>query len=127
MAGQVGILNVGAGDTKLVFDKSDPDEMARSAAVVRDMIRRGFVLLIEVGRDEKGPTYRRAHDFDAETAEYIIAGPSMPEPAPPLPQTPEILLEQPPATPRRRARREAQTRIPASGTNAVAVARTAGG
>lgn len=131
--GSVGILNVGAGDTKLVFDTSNPDETAKSAAIVKDMIRRGFVLLIEVGQDAKGPVYRRAHDFDAETAEYIIAGPPPPEldaPAStsPLPKTPEVLLEQPPAAPRRRkGGRQAQVRIAASSTNAVAVARTAGG
>ena len=66
--GSIGILNVGAGDTKLVFDNSKPDEVAKSAAIVRDMIRRGFVLLIEVGRDDDGPLYRRAHDFDERTA-----------------------------------------------------------
>lgn len=75
MTGSIGILNVGAGDTKLVFDNSKPDEIAKSAAIVRDMIRRGFVLLVEVGRDEKGPLYRRAHDFDEATAErYAAAG-----------------------------------------------------
>ena len=75
MKGEVGILNVGAGDTKLTFDPSKPDEVARSAQIVKDMIRRGFVLLIEVGQDEKGEAiYKRAHDFDESTAEYIVAG-----------------------------------------------------
>jgi len=74
MAGELAILNVGAGDTKLVFDPSKPDEMERSATIVRDMIRRGFVLLIEVGSNEKGPIYQRAHDFDPATCEYVVAG-----------------------------------------------------
>jgi hypothetical protein len=132
MPGQVGILNVGAGDTKLVFDSSVPEEMARSAAVVEDMIRRGFVLLIKVGRDERGPTYRRAHGFDPKTAEYIIAGPPPPElaaTAAPLPRTPEVLVEHPKPAPRRRQGRKAQgeTRVKASSADAVAVPRTAGG
>jgi hypothetical protein len=122
MAGSIGILNVGAGDTKLVFDKSNPDETAKSAAIVRDMIRRGFVLLIEVGNNEKGPIYQRAHDFDAETAEYIVAGPSTPAPE----ETTDVQV--PPVPPRRRSKgKEPTVRIAASATNAVAVARTAGG
>lgn len=122
MPGSVGILNVGAGDTKLVFDKSDPKETAKSAAIVKDMIRRGFVLLIEVGRNDKGPIYQRAHDFDPETAEYIVAGPSTPAQE----QAPNV--EEPPVPPRRRRQGKAPaTRVAASSTNAVAVARTAGG
>jgi hypothetical protein len=113
MAGSIGILNVGAGDTKLVFDKSNPAETAKSAAIV---------LLIEVGNNEKGPIYQRAHDFDAETAEYIVAGPSTPAPE----ETTDVQV--PPVPPRRRSKGKAPTaRIAASSTNAVAVARTAGG
>ena len=74
MTGEVAILNVGAGDTKLSFDPKDPAEAARASRIVKDMIRRGFVLLIEVGRNDKGPIYQRAHDFDEATAEYIVAG-----------------------------------------------------
>mgnify|MGYP001116419300 CR=1 FL=1 len=97
MAGSVGILNVGAGDTKLVFDNSNPDEIARSAAIVKDMIRRGFVLMIEAGHDEKGPLYRRALDFDETTAEYIVAGP------PPAELEEKIThVEKPASAPRRR-------------------------
>lgn len=119
--GSVGILNVGAGDTKLVFDNSNPDETAKSAAIVKDMIRRGFVLLIEVGRDDKGAIYRRAHDFDENTAEYIVAG---------APTEQETRHEQKPSIPPRRSRQakaQPKQRISASSTNAIAVARTAGG
>jgi hypothetical protein len=117
--GQIGILNVGAGDTKLVFDNSKPDEVKRSAAIVKDMIRRGFVLLIEVGKNEKGPIYQRAHDFDADTAEYIVAGA-------PTTKDPKAHDEKPASQPRPRRQGKAH-RIPAASTNAVAVARTAGG
>ena len=51
--GQIGILNVGAGDTKLTFDKNNPAECIRSARIVTDMLRRGYALLIEV-TDKKG-------------------------------------------------------------------------
>lgn len=115
--GEVGILNVAAGDTKLVFDNKDPKETARAARIVKDMLRRGFALFIEVGRDEKGPIYRRAHDFDETTTEYIVAG----SPG----DVEETHDEKPASTPR--SRRERKTRVPAQSTNAVAVARTAGG
>ena len=46
--GQIGVLNVGAGDTKLSFDKNNPAEMIRSARIVTDMLRRGYALLVEV-------------------------------------------------------------------------------
>lgn len=69
--GQIGILNVGAGDTKLTFDKNNPAECIRSARIVTDMLRRGYALLIE---DPPGSgTYSRATAFREETCEYIIA------------------------------------------------------
>lgn len=125
--GEVAILNVGAGDTKLVFDNSDPNEADKSAKIVVDMIRRGFVLLIEVGRNDKGPIYQRARGFDPETREYIVAGGPMEEE-----QHEEAA---PQAAPRPRGRPKGSTakrapksrRIPASTTNAVSVSRTAGG
>ena len=75
MKGQVGILNVGAGDTKLVFDPENPADMIRAARIVKDMLRRGYALLVDTGvRDDKGrPVYRRAKDFDETKCEYIIA------------------------------------------------------
>ena len=120
-AGELCILNVASGDTKLTFDPANPAEVKRSARIVKDMIRRGFVLLIEVGRDDKGPLFRRAHDFDEATAEYIVAGMAGDS-------AEETSLEQKSPSPPR-AGRPAKTavRIPASTGKAVAVARTAGG
>lgn len=120
-AGEIGILNVGAGDTKLSFDPSKPDEVKRTCAIVTDMIRHGYAILVEAGRDEKGPLYRRALDFDPETAEYIVAG----QPAEEEPTT----HEQKPASPPkgRRRRKETRERIPAAKSSAVAVSRIAGG
>ncbi len=72
--GDVRVLNVGAGDIKLLFDKSNPAERIRAARIVTDMLRRGFALLVEVGRGDDGrPIYQRAHAFDEEKCEYIIA------------------------------------------------------
>ena len=74
MTGEVGILNIGAGDTKLTFDPTNPQEMIRAARIVKDMVRRGYALLVEVkGAEGQPSTYRRAYDFDESTCEYIIA------------------------------------------------------
>lgn len=119
------ILNVAAGDTKLTFDPSKPKEVARAAKIVEDMLRRGFVLLVEVGRDEKGPIYRRALAFDAETTEYIVAGDISDE------QETEASAAAPAPAARagkgQKGRKPGPRRYAASTTNAVAVARTAGG
>lgn len=131
MAGSVGILNVGAGDTKLTFDPKKPDEVKKSAKIVADMIKRGFVLLIEVGKGDDGdPIYRRAKAFDEKTCEYIIAGTI----ADPTTTEKTIDQEQTGASPRKgkdaqpaKRDRRGNTRIPASSTSAVAVSRTAGG
>ena len=125
MAGEVAILNVGAGDTKLSFDPKNPAEVKRAARIVKDMIRSGYAILIEVDHDEKGPLYRRAHDFDEATAEYIIAGNHGDHEG--------IADEQEPAGAPRKGRKAASNRkpaprrIPAFATNAKAVAKTSGG
>lgn len=119
-AGEVGILNVGAGDTKLSFDPSKPEEVKRASEVVTDMLRRGFAIFVEVGRDDKGPLYRKATAFDPETAEYIIAGG-------PADQEEASVQEPASAPPRHRSRKAAGKRVSAAKVGAVAVAPTAGG
>lgn len=69
MNGDVSILNVGSGDTKLSFDPQNPAECIRAARIVKDMLRRGYALLIEV---DKG-RFQRVHEFDENACEYIIA------------------------------------------------------
>lgn len=74
MSGEVSIFNVGTGDTKLVFDKNNPQEVIRAGRIVKDMIRRGYSLLIEIEDPVTGQKIcRRALDFDENVAEYIIA------------------------------------------------------
>lgn len=127
MPGTLAILAVGHGDTKLTFDPDNPAEAQRSAGIVIDMIRRGYVILIEAGRDDDGrPLYRRALDFDPAVCEYIVAGD-------PTPTTEAMTHDQEPASTPRKGRSQAPRRnsstrrIPADGASAVAVARTAGG
>lgn len=73
MTGTIGILNVGAGDTKLTFDRNNPAERIRAARIVKDMLRRGYALLIEIDDGSRNKRHRRALDFDENTCEYIIA------------------------------------------------------
>jgi len=71
-AGSVAILNVGDGDTKLSFDPNNPAERIRAARIVRDMLRRGYALLIEAEVDGR-KVYQRATDFKEDVCEYVIA------------------------------------------------------
>lgn len=122
MIGELAILNVASGDTKLTFDPSKPEEVKRASAVVQDMLQRGFALLIQVGEDDGEPLYRRAKGFDPATAEYIVVG---------APEVPATLNVEPSneqsKSPARRGRKPKAVRVPASSAKAVAVARTAGG
>jgi hypothetical protein len=73
MTGEVGILNVGCGDTKLSFDPSNPQECIRAARIVKDMLRRGYALLVATGEREGKPLYQRVYAFDDTKYEYVIA------------------------------------------------------
>lgn len=125
MTGEVGILNVGAGDTKLTFNSDDPAETVRAGRIVKDMLRRGYMLLVE-GPDGK---YTRAEAFDENTNEYIIAD---------FDPLQEVEDEDEPkesegkaTTPRKAARKKKgkkkTRRVPARKTSAVAVSKIAGG
>lgn len=145
MSGTVFIPNVGEGDLKISFDKSNPVERIRAARIVTDMLRRGYALLVEV--EENGEkVFRRALDFDSETCEYIIADfdPQMSHlrdnSLPPyIParigagaagheetETPQEPLSAPQEPPARRGRGR-KGRVSAETTRAVGIARSAGG
>lgn len=141
MAGEIGILNVGAGDTKISFDKNNPAELARSARIVRDMLRRGYALLVEVTAPDGSKSYTRVYDFIEDTAEYVIADLD-PTIAAREDTKDDLQVEPPPeASPEPAAKghkgpgrgnRSAQPgrgkrKIYASETTGVAVARSAGG
>jgi hypothetical protein len=70
--GELSILNVGDGDTKITFDKRNVGETIRAKRIITDMLRRGYALVVEVER--KGEkAYERVQAFDEKTGEYIIA------------------------------------------------------
>jgi hypothetical protein len=118
--GQIGILNVGAGDTRLSFDPDKPAERERAAKVVTDMLHRGYAILVQVGERDGKPLYMRAEAFDPKTCEYLIVG--APEESPvTVPAAPG------PTMARSRGRKRKTLRVPAATTRSVAVARSAGG
>lgn len=138
-AGSVEILNVLEGDVKISFNAEDPEDIDKAKRIMQDMLKRGYCILIEVGKDDQGEAlYRRAKAFDPATCEYVIAGevdvssivgPPAAEP------TVEAKDESAPsdsapvdAPPRRRGRpRKDETRVPAAKTRAVGVAPRSGG
>jgi hypothetical protein len=139
-AGEVGILNVGAGDTKLTFDRSNPADCIRAARIVKDMLRRGYALLVE--NPPGSGIHKRALDFDETHCEYVIAdfdplaaaehdAQEQPHAAEVTPQHQEgssSTAPQPP-TPKRRGRPpgSGRKRVDAAGAKAVAVPRVSGG
>ena len=65
--GEISILSVGRGDIKINFASDDPDEIEHAKNVIIDMLKRGYMLFIEV--DGK---HVRVKDFDPKTNEYIL-------------------------------------------------------
>ena len=135
--GTLSILNVGEGDVKVTFDKSNLAETIRARRIIKDMLRRGYALLVEVERDGV-KAFERAIDFNEATDCYIVADfdPEIAakEDAKETEEkhsgegesvqagVPDVQKE----ASSRRERRKAKS-VPASGTRAVGVARSAGG
>lgn len=65
--GGLDVLNCNLGDLKLSFDPANPVQMDRAKRAVRDMLRRGYVIFVEV--DGK---LHRVKQFDESKCEYII-------------------------------------------------------
>jgi hypothetical protein len=131
MSGTVGILSVGAGHTKLSFDPANPADRIRAARIVKDMLRRGYALLVETGEtDADGrPIMTRAKDFDETKCEYIIADF---DPMVAAQEEDNERRAEPSTASKDGARAEAprprsRKRVPAESVKAVAVARSAGG
>ena len=68
------VLNVGEGDLKVSFDKNNAQERTNAKKMIEDLMRQGFAIMVEVGRNEKGPIYQRAVKFDYKTEEYLVLG-----------------------------------------------------
>ena len=113
--GDLRILNVGKGDTKLTFNPEKPVEREQAKSALTEMIRLGFSVMVQVGERDGKPLYQRCEAFDPETHEYIIVG------------VPDGTTPMPGLKPDGRKGRHKKHRLPAGATSAVAVAPTAGG
>lgn len=129
--GSLCVLNVGAGDVRLSFNHHDKSEKAKALRMLKDMIRRGYAVLIQL---EDG-SYTRAIEVDATRGTYVIQEPDSDvvidvereqKALPPATGLDEVPLK------KRRGRppgkRGAQRRhVPIATSHAVGVARSAGG
>lgn len=67
MNGSLSVLNCGAGDLKITFDKDDPRDVERARRVIGDMLKRGYSLFVQ----EDGK-WVKAVSFDPATDSYQI-------------------------------------------------------
>lgn len=122
MTGSLMVPNVGLGDIRVTFNQHNPEETARAIRMLLDMQKRGYAILVQL---EDG-TYTRALSIDAEHASYVV----MDDPAPvDAEATTDDISEPAPrlkkdGTP---AKKPGRKRVPIETSNAVGVARSAGG
>ena len=100
--GTLDVLNCRAGDMKFSFNSDNPEEVEKARKVVTDMLKRGYILFVQDGDDEKN--LRKVEAFDEKRDLYIVS--DAPEPK------------------RRGGRRKG---IPAKTAKGTAIAPTAGG
>ena len=70
MTGSLSVLNVGAGDIEVRFNQHEPEECERAIAMLMDMQRRGYAILVK----NADGSYSRVTRIDAKRGLYIISG-----------------------------------------------------
>lgn len=139
--GAVNILSVGEGHIRLTFDNQDTADTIRAQRIVKDMLRRGYALLIATKGDDGTVSWSRAKDFDESTNEYIVVDYDPEAWRPPnkedaikaeqVDDLPQSDVDDGPALPHGRGRPKKGTfptkRVPAGKSEAISVGRTAGG
>lgn len=103
MIGELSILNCSAGDIKVKFDKSDREEIEKAKSMIADMLKRGYLLAIDVDG-----VLEPVKEFDPEKEEYVILEAPKPEKGKPKPKP-------------------SRKRVKMSETKATCVPRTGGG
>lgn len=111
--GSLSVLNVGAGDIRVTFNRDNTDEVEKALSMLRDMQSRGYAIMIEL----PDHTYVRATSIDASTASYVVVV----NETSPLPD--DAVVE----SPQTRAKRGRRVRVPVRTSRAVGIARSAGG
>ncbi len=120
--GSLAVLNCGAGDLRFSFDPGKPEEIERAKGVIADMLKRGYILMIEVNGK-----WRRAKGFDPARCEYLVAdvdpGEDETEAAEKTSKEwPEKIVVQ-----NLKKKRGRPKGVPAKGVRAISVAPTSGG
>lgn len=110
MNGIIEILNVGTGDTKISFDKNNPEDVERAKKIIPDMIKRGYALFCEInGKLE------RVESFNPDTEDYIVRMPW------------ETEWEGEIEPPKTKAEKQKKAKVKMRAGKVIAVGRTAGG
>jgi hypothetical protein len=113
MSGLLTVLNVGACDIEVRFNAHQPEETARAITMLKDMQARGYAILVK----QDDGSYVRAVAIDAERAVYVVSG----NPTPP------IVIDATVVEPKKKGRGRRRRTMPIAGSEAVGVARSAGG
>lgn len=116
MSGSLNVLNVGAGDIEITFDRHDSEDRDRALRMLHDMQRRGYAILVKL---DDG-TYVRAERIDLNRGRYVV---QMPEDATLEGSEPEA----PPKKQRGRPRGKQRRSVDVTAAQATGVARSAGG
>jgi hypothetical protein len=114
--GSLDILNCGAGHLRFSFDTGNTAEVDRAKSVIRDMLKRGYMLFVQKGNEQV-----RVRQFDPATNEYLIE-----ETEPEVLAATEAIADT--IEPRRRrGRPPTMSRQSVRDSKATAIAPTAGG
>lgn len=100
MIGELSILSCGRGDMRLSFEKGDRDGLERAREIIQDMMKRGYMLFVEM----KDGTLRQVKAFDGRKFAYVLKAAGKPS----------------------KVKRQVE-KVPARKRKAYAVAPTAGG
>ena len=65
--GLLSVLNVGAGDIEIRFDRASDADVAKAKRIISDMLVRGYTLLVK-----DGDTLAKATGFDPEKELYFV-------------------------------------------------------
>jgi hypothetical protein len=69
--GELSVLNVGAGDITVTFNKEDRGETAKALRMLKDMSARGYAIMVQL----PDHSYVRAKAIDEHTASYVVVLP----------------------------------------------------
>lgn len=61
------VLNVGAGDLHIDFDKDDPEDVEKAKGIIEDMLKRGYTILVV-----QGSGWRKVDGFDPKRGSYLV-------------------------------------------------------